>query len=114
MYCLKCNGLGYITEWDHSNYDEELEYRCDACDGTGFKPIPYALTEFAERYGIDFREPREGDAGYDLYCADEGHFIDVGEQVFIKTGVHLEIPSGCVGIAKDRSSMAGKGLKNTW
>jgi dUTP pyrophosphatase len=70
----------------------------------------YARTKTAKELGIEFRPPRRGDAGYDLYCADDGHMVGVGEQVMIKTGIMLEIPVGLVGIVKDRSSMASKGL----
>jgi len=73
-------------------------------------PIRYALTDFALAHGIDFTAPREGDAGYDLYCADQGHFLAVGDQALVLTGVHLEIPQGWVGLVKDRSSMASMGL----
>lgn len=58
---------------------------------------------------VEFTAPRDGDAGYDLYALDE-HVVLSGDRVLIDTGIHLEIPDGYVGLVKDRSSMAVKGL----
>jgi deoxyuridine 5'-triphosphate nucleotidohydrolase len=45
-------------------------------------------------------------AGYDLYSMEDV-YIGPNSQV-VKTGVHIEIPHGCVGIIKSRSSMSCK------
>jgi len=107
--CPVCCGNGYILL---EPYNDEPYSECDCaeCGGTGLEPIPYALTDFALAHGVDFVAPRDGDAGYDLYCADQGHFLAVGDQAPVLTGVHLEIPRGWVGLVKDRSSMAKMGL----
>jgi len=113
--CPVCCGEGYgevviaPDSFEHYGY---LESVCEGerCGGTGFEPIPYALTDFALAHGVDFVAPREGDAGYDLYCADQGHFLAVGDQALVLTGVYLEIPQGWVGLVKGRSSMASMGL----
>lgn len=52
----------------------------------------------------------ETDAGWDLFSNDP-HQLFYGNIVAIKTGIAIEIPHGCVGIIKDRSSMALKGVK---
>lgn len=54
-------------------------------------------------------QPRDGDAGYDLRGMETTR-IAPGEQVEIPSGVHLAIPSGYVGLVKDRSSMARRGI----
>ena len=59
--------------------------------------------------GAEFSPPRQGDAGYDL-VAIEDHTLAPLERAAIKTGLHVEIPAGCVGIVKDRSSLALRGL----
>ncbi|MEA3560319.1 MAG: dUTP diphosphatase [Candidatus Omnitrophota bacterium] len=50
---------------------------------------------------------REGDAGLDLRALED---VDIkpGERRLIGTGMHLAIPSGFVGIIKDRSGLALK------
>jgi dUTP pyrophosphatase len=53
--------------------------------------------------------PKEGDAGFDLRAA-EASLIEPGGQVLLSTGLFFAIPLGWVGIVKDRSSMASKGL----
>ncbi len=59
--------------------------------------------------GIEFRAPRPGDAGYDLFSA-ENYFVEPRKRVLVESGLHLEIPSGYVGLVKDRSSVAAAGL----
>lgn len=49
------------------------------------------------------------DAGFDLYCV-ENYIIPHGRIMQVKTGIVVEIPFGCVGIIKDRSSKAIQGL----
>lgn len=51
----------------------------------------------------------EGSAGYDI-CSVEDISLDDGCQKAIKTGIRVEIPIGQVGILKDKSSMAKRGL----
>ncbi len=59
--------------------------------------------------GIEFRAPRRGDAGYDLFST-ENYFVEPRNRVLVESGLHLEIPSGYVGLVKDRSSVAAAGL----
>ncbi len=61
------------------------------------------------RLGIDFKPPRLGDAGYDLY-SPAPYQVAPGQRVLVETGLHLEIPAGYVGLVKDRSSVASAGL----
>lgn len=58
---------------------------------------------------VKFEMPNPGDAGYDIRSA-EYLTIYPKEKVRVKTGLHLEIPTDGVGIIKDRSSMAAKGV----
>ncbi len=58
---------------------------------------------------LTFAAPKPGDAGYDLYALDSC-VIESGERAMIRTGLHVEIPDGYVGLIKDRSSMAAAGL----
>ncbi|HEX2619194.1 MAG TPA: dUTP diphosphatase [Phototrophicaceae bacterium] len=67
------------------------------------------LSEAFKELNIQFREPKPGDAGYDLYSV-EHHAIRPGGRALIKTGIHVEVPEGYVGLMKDRSSMALAGL----
>ena len=57
----------------------------------------------------NIQTPREGDAGFDLYSAEEV-VIPASTQAVIPTGVKVAIPKGYVGIIKDRSSMAIKSI----
>lgn len=59
--------------------------------------------------GITLAAPRPGDAGYDLYAL-EAVTLAPGKTGVIRTGTHVEIPVGYVGIIKDRSSMALRGV----
>ncbi len=59
--------------------------------------------------GIEFRPPRPGDAGYDLYSIESCR-VAPGKRILVETGLHLEIPDGYVGLVKDRSSVASAGL----
>ncbi len=61
------------------------------------------------RLGIVFSPPRDGDAGYDLHAVESCRAAP-GERVLVDTGLHLEIPEDCVGLVKDRSSLALAGL----
>lgn len=44
------------------------------------------------------------DAGYDIY-SPESFEIKAGEEVFIDSGVHMEIPMGYVGMVKSKSGL---------
>lgn len=56
-----------------------------------------------------FERPRDGDAGYDLYATDD-YIINPGDTVMIKTGLHVAIPKGYVGLICERSSMGKRGI----
>lgn len=60
--------------------------------------------------GIEFTEPRPGDAGYDLYSIERCR-VAPGKRILVETGLRLEIPDGYVGLVKDRSSVAAAGLR---
>ncbi|MDE2637508.1 MAG: dUTP diphosphatase [Chloroflexota bacterium] len=59
--------------------------------------------------GIKFCAPRPGDAGYDLFSI-ENYLVGARKRVLVESGLHIEIPSGYVGLVKDRSSVAAAGL----
>ena len=65
--------------------------------------------EKLEALEIEISAPRPGDAGYDLYAVDD-YRVAPGQRALVETGLHLEIPSGFVGVVKDRSSVASVGL----
>ena len=52
-----------------------------------------------------FVKAHDTDAGYDLYAA-EGVVIEAGNRAVIKTGLHVDIPRGYVGIIKPRSGLS--------
>lgn len=51
----------------------------------------------------------EGDAGLDL-CAAEGGAVPAGGSSLVRTGVRVEIPSGCVGLVFPRYGLGSKGI----
>lgn len=51
----------------------------------------------------------EGDAGLDLRAA-EGGAVPAGGSSLVRTGVRVEIPSGCVGLVFPRSGLGSKGI----
>ena len=59
--------------------------------------------------GASFEAPREGDAGFDIRAA-EALVLEPGQQHAVSTGLRFAIPLGWVGIIKDRSSVALKGV----
>lgn len=59
---------------------------------------------------IEFRAPRRGDAGYDLFST-ESYLVEPRKRVLVESRLHLEIPNGYVGLVKDRSSVAAAGLR---
>ena len=73
----------------------------------------FYLGETARQKGVTpLRVPKPGDAGYDIRSS-EAVVIPPGEQTLVSTGLHVEIPSGWVGLIKDRSSMASAGVHVT-
>lgn len=79
--------------------------------------IKYYLDDSAILGGCFFDPPNEGDAGYDI-CASREVYIwgntdsnGSNSRVLVSTGLHVQIPDGYVGIIKDRSSMALKGIE---
>ena len=67
------------------------------------------VTDEFRRHNLKFSAPRLGDAGYDLFAAEEVRILP-GKRSLIRTGLHVEIPQGHVGLIKDRSSVALDGL----
>lgn len=67
------------------------------------------LNSKLRQLGIEFKPPRTGDAGYDLYAVAE-YQVEPLQRALVETGLHLEIPTGYVGLVKDRSSVASAGL----
>jgi dUTP pyrophosphatase len=63
-------------------------------------------------YGPHNLTRTKGDAGYDIRYFDDTGFITMSPKstYILETSLHVIIPSGYVGILKDRSSLAGKGL----
>ena len=57
----------------------------------------------------EFSAPRAGDAGYDLHAIDD-FTVATMQRIAVRTGLHLEIPAGYVGLVKDRSSVAAAGM----
>lgn len=51
----------------------------------------------------------EGDAGMDLRAV-EAYDIEPGESVLVRTGLRVEIPSGCVGLEFPRSGLGSRGI----
>lgn len=51
----------------------------------------------------------EGDAGLDLRAAESGA-VPAGGSSLVRTGVRVEIPSGCVGLVFPRSGLGSKGI----
>lgn len=58
---------------------------------------------------IEFAAPRAGDAGYDLFSIAE-YDVAPQQRILVETGLHLEIPTGYVGLVKDRSSVGSAGV----
>ena len=79
-----------------------------ACD-PGSRKMRVYRNEKLRALGIEFKAPRAGDAGYDLY-AIAACSIEPGQRALVDTGLHLEIPPGFVGLVKDRSSVAVAGI----
>jgi dUTP pyrophosphatase len=70
--------------------------------------LKYLLSEAAKNAGIKFIAPRTGDAGFDIQVL-ENSSIEAKGFGLLKTGLHLAIPVGYVGLVRDRSSVALRG-----
>jgi dUTP pyrophosphatase len=66
------------------------------------------LSEEARKAGISFHPPREQDAGFDI-ASLEDVTIHPGAQALLRTGLHMAVPLGYVGLIRDRSSVALRG-----
>ncbi|MCK5332724.1 dUTP diphosphatase [Candidatus Parcubacteria bacterium] len=54
----------------------------------------------------------KGDAGLDIYSAEEDYILKVGERKGFKTGIKMEIPEGYAALFWDKSGLAIKhGIK---
>lgn len=51
------------------------------------------------------RRAHEGDAGYDLFAAEEAR-LGPGERASVGTGIAVAIPEGCAGLVLPRSGLA--------
>lgn len=71
--------------------------------------ITFFLDPAVRDRGGSFEPPRVGDAGFDIRAAGS-LVIESGQQSLVSTGLWLAIPLGWVGVVKDRSSMALKGI----
>jgi len=74
--------------------------------------LQYYLSEEAVSAGIVFKSPRVGDAGFDLPSLESVEILPSSFKA-IRTGVHLAIPLGYVGLVRDRSSVALRGAACT-
>jgi len=70
--------------------------------------ILFSLSAEAITAGIIFKAPRVGDAGFDLPSLEKVE-IAPGKFQTLRTGIHLAIPLGYVGLVRDRSSVAIRG-----
>jgi len=71
--------------------------------------LRFWLDPAARAVGSLLESPRLGDAGFDLR-ASGSVVLEAGIQALIPTGLYCAIPLGWVGLIKDRSSMALRGL----
>lgn len=70
--------------------------------------LKYTLVPEAKASGLVLKVPRELDAGFDLPSLEDVS-ISIGKSALLRTGVHLGIPAGWVGLIRDRSSVALRG-----
>jgi dUTP pyrophosphatase len=70
--------------------------------------LRFFRTEEARAAEVTLKAPRHGDAGFDVPTL-EVVTIEPGKSKLIRTGIHLAIPIGYVGLVRDRSSTAMKG-----
>ena len=69
----------------------------------------YTRSDKAKALGLEIKQPRFGDSGYDLQACDSLSIFK-GEQMLVPTGLIVEIPMGYVGLVKERSSLALRSL----
>ena len=62
-----------------------------------------------DTYAFEPKKAHKLDAGFDLQ-SPHLVIINPNDLVMVDTGVHVEIPIGCVGFIKSRSSMFRKGI----
>lgn len=62
------------------------------------------------KHAIIPSKAHETDAGFDLFVCQPSINITANSCHLIQTGVAIEIPYGCVGIIKDRSSLSLQGI----
>lgn len=74
----------------------------------GAGPVSAFLCEEARAAGLALRLPKHGDAGIDLPSLEPVAIAPRGFAL-VRTGVHLAIPLGWVGLIRDRSGMALRG-----
>lgn len=70
--------------------------------------LQFFRSDEARAKDITFKGPRAGDAGFDIPALEEVT-IEPGKSALIRTGIHLAIPLGWVGLVRDRSGNALKG-----
>jgi dUTP pyrophosphatase len=71
--------------------------------------LQFFRSEEAKTAGINLKLPRTGDAGFDLPALKTTE-IAPKTSVLVSTGIHVSVPLGWVGIIRDRSSTAMKGI----
>jgi dUTP pyrophosphatase len=71
--------------------------------------IKYFLDDEAIKAECYFNQPRKGDAGFDIYAKHDQYLRSRGVNELM-TGLYLEFPDTAVGIIKDRSSLAARGI----
>lgn len=74
-------------------------------DNRCLQVMGYWLSEEANERKLVLKAPRTEDAGLDLPSLFDVQILP-GRQALVRTGVHLAIPQGWVGVIRDRSSMA--------
>lgn len=87
----------------------DTEEKCDipvALDWPLKKQLPVKIKKLSPS-GITPTRANSGDAGWDLYAAENTWLIP-GEQKLIKTDISFEIPQGYVGLIWPRSGLAVK------
>jgi len=70
--------------------------------------LQYFLSPEAAEKKIELRVPRDSDAGFDLPSLEDVTIPPSGFAL-LRTGIHLAIPQGWVGLVRDRSSVALRG-----
>ena len=71
--------------------------------------LQFFRNESARAAGISLKLPRTGDAGFDIPALNET-VIPAKTSVLVPTGIHVADPLGWVGLVRDRSSTAMKGI----